>query len=135
MLPAMLKPVEWIASCRKDLQAFPESVRRKVGYALYRAQEGKLSVDAKSMKGLGAGVAEVVVDHDRNAYRAVYTVRFAGAIYVLHVFQKKSKTGIATPKHDIELIRRRLKAAAEHYRMAYGKEPGNAESTNSNNGG
>jgi len=134
MPPAALKPVAWIASCRKDLQAFPEPVRRKVGYALYRAQEGKASVDAKTMKGLGTGVAEVVADHDRNAYRAVYTVRFARAIYVLHVFQKKSKKGIATPKHDIDLIRRRLRAAAEHYRIAYGKEPDDAESTSSNGG-
>ncbi len=135
MRAVALKSVEWIASSRRDLQAFPEPVRRKVGYALYRAQEGKTSVDVKSMKGLGAGVAEVVADHDRSAYRAVYTVRFTCAIYVLHVFQKKSKTGIATPKHDINLIRRRLKAAAEHYRIAYGKEPDHAESTDSNGGG
>ncbi len=135
MPTAALKPVEWIASSRKDLKAFPEPVRRKIGYALYRAQEGKTSVDAKSMKGFGAGVVEVMADHDRNTYRAVFTVRFARAIYVLHFFQKKSKKGIATPKHDIDLIRRRLKAPAAHYRMAYGKEPDDAESTSSNGGG
>ncbi len=135
MSSVALKPVEWIGSCRKDLRAFPEPVRRKVGYALYRAQEGKLSVDAKQMKGLGPGVAEVVADHDRNAYRAVYTARFARAIYVLHIFQKKSKKGISTPKHDIDLIRRRLKAAAEHHRIAYGEEPEDAESTDSNDDG
>jgi phage-related protein len=131
----VLKPVEWIASSRGDLQAFLERVRRKIRNAVYRAQEGKASVDVKSLKGLGAGMAEVVADHDRNAYRAVYTVRFVRAVYVLHVFQKKSKKGISTPKHDIDLIRRRLKAAAEHDRVSYGKEPDDAESTNSNDGG
>ena len=135
MASVALKPVEWTGSCRKDLRAFPEPVRRKVGYALYRAQECKLSLDAKLMKGLRPGVAEVVADHDRNAYRAVYSVRFARAIYVLHVFQKKSKTGIATPKQEIDLIRRRLKTAAEHYRNSYGEEPDDAQSANSNRAG
>jgi phage-related protein len=132
MIAVNLKPVEWTGSCRKDLREFPEPVRRKVGYALYRAQEGKTSADAKLMKGLGPGVVEIVADHGRNAYRAVYTVRFARAIYVLHVFQKKSKTGTATPKQEIDLIRRRLTTAAEHYRNAYGREPNDAQSANSN---
>ena len=109
-----LKPVIWIGSSRKDLQALPSPVQDKVGYALYVAQRGGKHRDAKSLKGFGgASVQEIVVDYDRDTYRAVYTVRFAERIYVLHVFQKKSKSGIATPKSDLELIERRLKQAQD----------------------
>lgn len=114
-----LKPIHWIAGSKDDLKAFPEAVQRPFGYALFRAQQGKKAPSASPLKGIvrGAGVLEVVEDHDTNTYRAVYTVRFAEAIYVLHAFQKKSKKGIATPKAEIELIRARLEAARRHYKM------------------
>jgi phage-related protein len=84
-----------------------------MGYAIYLAQCGQRHVAAKPMKGLGAGVLEVVSDHRGGTFRSVYTVRFADRVFVLHAFQKKSKSGIATPKVDIELIRQRLKQAVE----------------------
>jgi len=91
----------------------PKSVRQKVGFALYFAQHGEKHESAKPLKAFGgAGVLEVVEDHDRGTYRAVYTVRFSEAVYVLHVFQKKAKRGIATPMRDVELIRARLQEAA-----------------------
>ncbi len=104
----------WIAHTRQELKSFPEDVQDGLGYALQVAQEGGKHADAKPLKGFGgAGVLEVVDDFDGDAYRAVYTVRYSDAVYVLHVFQKKSKKGIETPKHDVELIRQRLKRAAE----------------------
>jgi phage-related protein len=110
------KPLFWIGSSRDNIHEFPDEVRKVVGFALWQAQRGGRHVDAKVLKGFGgAGVLEVVEDHDGSTYRAVYTVRFAGAVYVLHAFQKKSKKGIRTPKADIELIRRRLKAAEEDH--------------------
>jgi phage-related protein len=112
----VLKPVEWIASSRDDLCKFPEDVRQAMGFALYRAQLGTKHPDAKPLKGFkGAGVIEIVEDFDGDTYRAVYTVKFEGIVYVLHAFQKKSKHGIATPKQDINLIEARLKRAKEHY--------------------
>jgi phage-related protein len=113
-----LKPVRWVASSKKDLLAFPDVIRREIGYALYFAQRGDKHPAAKPLKGFhGAGVLEVVEDHQGNTYRAVYTVRFADVVYVLHAFQKKSKKGIATPQPAIELIRNRLKLAeADHKR-------------------
>ena len=110
------KPIEWIASSLDDLKAFPEEVQQSIGYALYRAQCGEKHASVKPLKGFrGASVLEVVQDFDGDAYRSVYTVRFEKVVYVLHVFQKKSKHGIATPKQDIELIETRLKRAKEHY--------------------
>ena len=110
------KEVHWIASAREDLRRFPEEVRHVFGNALYLAQTGDKHSDAKPLKGFGgAGVLEIVEDHDGDAYRAVYTIRFEDAVYVLHAFQKKSKKGIATPKPDIDMIKERLKMAAEHY--------------------
>lgn len=94
--------------------ALPEEVIDTFGYALYLAQTGKKHEQAKPLHGFGsAGVLEIVEDRRGNAYRAVYTVRFAAAVFVLHVFQKKAKSGIATPKQDIELIRERLKVAEQ----------------------
>jgi phage-related protein len=111
-----VKPVRWIGSSRDDVRAFPEAVRLRVGGALREAQTGGKAGWAKPLKGFGgAGVLEVVDDHDGDTYRAVYTVRFAGFVYVLHAFQKKSKSGIATPKHEIALIEQRLKRAKEDY--------------------
>lgn len=110
------KELEWVGTSRKDMQAFPLPVRRIFGYALYVAQLGEKPPDAKPLKGFGgAGVLEVVEDHRGNTYRAVYTVRFADTIYVLHVFQKKSKHGIETPKKELDLIKERLKQTANLY--------------------
>lgn len=108
-----LKPLRWVATSKKDLLAMPEEVQDVFGYALHLAQEGGKHPDAKPLKGqgfTGAGVLEVVDNFRGDTYRAVYTVRFANAVYVLHCFQKKSTQGIATPKHDVELIKSRLKA-------------------------
>jgi phage-related protein len=105
-----------MGSSRKDYSAFPGAVQDYVGYALYFAQLGRKHDAAKPLKGFGdAGVLEVVTSHDGNAFRTVYTVRFARAVYVLHAFQKKSKAGTETPKQEIELARKRLKAAKEHH--------------------
>ena len=111
-----LKTVVWVGPTRKELKTFPRPVQRAVGLALYAAQLGERPPDAKPLKGFGgAGVLELVEDHRGDTYRAVYTVRFATKIYVLHAFQKKSKSGIATPQKEIELIRARLKWAEHLY--------------------
>ena len=110
------KPLFWIASSKHDLKAFPDEVQDMMGHALDMAQQGKKHQDAKPLSGFGgASVLEIVEDHDGDTYRAVYTVRFAGAVYALHAFQKKSKKGIATPRSDIDLIKARLKKAEGHY--------------------
>lgn len=112
----MLKQVYFIGSSRDDLSAFPDPVRQDIGFALYQAQRGGKADMVKPLKGFGgAGVLEVCEDFDGNTYRAVYTVRFKDAVYVLHCFQKKAKRGIATPQQDLELIRRRLRAAEEDH--------------------
>src|SRR5712671_5906334 len=104
----------WIGSSRRDLRKFPQMVRRTFGVALYAAQLGETPPEAKPLRGFGsAGVLELIEDHDGNTYRAVYTVRFATKIYVLHAFQKKSKRGASTPKREIELIRDRLRRAEQ----------------------
>ena len=106
------KPLEWIASSYKDLMALPREVRQRFGYALSLAQMGDQDDAAKVLKGFGgAGVLEVVEDDAGGTYRAVYTVKFAEAVFVLHCFQKKSKSGIATPKKDMDIVRARLKVA------------------------
>lgn len=117
MSDANPKPVFWVGSARSDLRSFPEEVRTDMGFALWVAQGGGRPAQAKALKGIvsGAGVLELVERHDGDTYRVVYTVRFADAVYVLHAFQKKSKRGIKTPRHEIDLIRSRLKAAEEHY--------------------
>lgn len=110
------KPVRWVGSSKKDLSDFPADVRRRVGGALWDAQLGLKSPYVKPLKGFGdAGVLEIVDDFDGDTYRAVYTVRFARVVYVLHAFQKKSKRGIATPKAELDLIGLRLKRAREDY--------------------
>jgi phage-related protein len=106
------KPVKWVGSAKRDLDAMPEDVKDVFGHAIDLAQAGGKHQDAKVMTGFGStGVLEVVEDHRGDTYRAVYTVRFPGWVYVLHCFQKKSKSGIKTPKEDMELIRTRLRAA------------------------
>jgi phage-related protein len=108
----IMRPLLWVASSKKDLKAMPNDVQDTFGYALYLAQTGKKHGQAKPLKGFGsASVLEVVEDWHGNTYRAVYTVKIASAVYVLHCFQKKSKHGIATPKPDLETIKERLKAA------------------------
>ena len=115
-----LKLVEWIGSSLNDLKEFPDEVQEVVGYALYIAQCGDNRPSAKPLKGFkGSGVVEVVDDFDGDTYRAVYTIKFADVVYVLHSFQKKSKQGITTPKQDIDLIEARLKRAKEHYSEYY----------------
>lgn len=115
-----LKPVVWIGSSREDLREFPEPVQDHMGYALYVAQRGGKHRDAKTLSGFGgAGVVEVVKDFRGNAFRAVYTLRYAGVVYVLHAFQKKSKTGRKTPQRDIELLKQRLSQAEQ---IAKGRE-------------
>jgi phage-related protein len=115
-----MKPLEWIASSKKDLKAMPDSVQDNFGFALFQAQLGEKHDDAKPLQGFkGSGVLEVVDNFDGDTYRAVYTVRFEFAVYVLHVFQKKSKSGIATPKQDIKLVEQRLKVALEHHQANY----------------
>lgn len=110
------KPLFWVGSSLDDLTCFPDDVKRVVGFALHFAQAGGRHPDVKPLKGFsGAGVLEVVEEYAGDAFRGVYTVRFAGAVYVLHAFQKKSKRGNETPKKEIELIRDRLKRAGEHY--------------------
>lgn len=115
-----MKQLEWISSSYKDLMEVPQDVKNVVGYALYLAQLGEKHDNAKPLKGFkGAGVLEIVDDFQGDTYRAVYTVKFEFAVYVLHVFQKKSKSGIATPKQDIDLIEKRLKLAEQHHREYY----------------
>lgn len=109
-----LKPVLWIARSREELKRFPTEVRQVMGFALYLAQRGGKHPNAKPLRGFGgAGVLEVVEDFDGNAYRAVYTVKLRGVVYVLHAFQKKSRKGIQTPTQELALVRQRLKRAQE----------------------
>ena len=115
------KPLYWVGSAKRDLLAFPEAVKDGVGTAPSVAQFGGKHPAAKPWKGEGPGVLEVVEDHHGEAYRAVYTVRYSRAVYVLHCFQKKSHSGIQTPGPDVELVSRRLKLAQEDYEARYGK--------------
>jgi phage-related protein len=109
------KHVLWVGSSKKDLMAMPDEVKSAFGFALYLAQQGKKHQNAKPLKGFsGAGVLEVIEDNLGDTFRAVYTVKIAESIYVLHCFQKKSKHGIETPKQEIDLIRDRLKMAQDH---------------------
>jgi phage-related protein len=110
------KSVVWMGSSKEDLKEFPDDVQDEFGHALWVAQQGDKYVSAKPLKGFGgASVLEIVEDYDGDTYRAVYTVRFAEAVFVLHCYQKKSRRGTGTPKSDMELIKRRLKAAEELY--------------------
>lgn len=113
----MERPLVWLGSSRKDLRAFPREVRRDIGSALFAAQQGETDPAAKPIKGFGGGsVVEIISDSQGDTWRAVYTIRFAEAIYVLHAFQKKSKRGIATPKLELDLIKRRLAEAERLHR-------------------
>ena len=110
------KPVRWVGGSKADLREFPEEVRRRVGSALWGAQLGLKALYVKPLKGFGGtSVLQIVDDFDGDTYRAVYTVRFARAVYVLHAFRKKSRRGIATPKAELDLVVRRLRRAKEDY--------------------
>jgi len=109
------KPLHWVGSAKKDYLDFPAAVQSEMGYALGLAQLGAKHPRAKPWKGEGPGVLEIVEDQRGDTYRAVYTVRFAGVVYVLHAFQKKSKAGIKTPQDDVKLIAQRLKRAQQDY--------------------
>ena len=123
--PPSLKPLYWLGSSKRDLLSLPGPVEDLFGYALYLAQDGRKHEQAKPLKGFGsAGVLEVVEDWDRSTYRAVYTVRFEGVVFVLHIFQKKSKRGSATRKHDVELIRDRLEVARRLHEKRCGSRKG-----------
>jgi phage-related protein len=114
------KPLDWVGSSKRDFLAFPEAVKDEMGNALGVAQFGGKHPSAKPWKGQGPGVFELVENHDRNTYRAVYTVRFSEVVYVLHAFQKKSPKGIKTSQRDIDLIARRLRLAQADYEDRYG---------------
>lgn len=107
------KPLIWIGDSIEIVRGFPDAVKSDFGVALFQAQLGGKHALSKPLRGFGPGVLEVVSDHRGNTFRAVYTVRLAGRVYVLHAFQKKSKSGIATPKSEINLIVQRLKRAIE----------------------
>jgi len=108
------RDVIWVSSSLEDLKRFPEPVQKVMGFALFQAQCGGKHLQAKPLKGFGsAGVLEIVEDFDGSAFRAVYTVRFADAVYVLHAFQKRSRRGIETPKRDMDVVRTRLRMARE----------------------
>src|SRR5665647_1883098 len=109
------KPLHWVGSAKKDLLALPDEVIDGMGYALGAVQLGATPPQAKPWKGEGSGVLELVASRLGDAFRAVYTVRFAKAVYVLHCFQKKSPSGIRTAQSDIDLIHERLKLAQRHY--------------------
>jgi phage-related protein len=118
-----VKPCYFVGSSKKAISAMPGDVKAAFGAALYMAQTGAEAPHVKALKGFGGrGVLEVIEDHEGDTYRAVYTVKFATAVYVLHAFQKKSKSGIATPKHDLDLIASRLRDAETLHRHFASKE-------------
>ncbi len=112
------KPLYWEGTSRKDFKKFPGPVQKELGFALFVVQLGRTPPSAKPWKGLGPGIHELVENHISDTYRAVYAVRIGGAVYVLHAFQKKSKSGIGTSRPDIELIETRLKAVLARYRAS-----------------
>lgn len=110
----MMKIIYWVGSAKDDLLGFPQKVREEMGYALYVAQKGSKHPSAKPLKGFrGAGVLEVVENYNTNTYRLIYTLQLKKNIYVLHAFQKKSKQGISTPQHDMDVVEKRMKQAEE----------------------
>ena len=116
------KPLHWVGSAKSDFMAFPPQVRSDMGYAIGVAQLGGRHPKAKPWKGEGPGIFEIVESFDGDAYRAIYTVRFEGAVYVLHAFQKKSPSGVRTAQTDIETVRRRLKRAQDDHKSLHKTE-------------
>jgi phage-related protein len=117
-----VRPLLWMASSKRDYRGFPARVQDAFGFELFLAQTGQDPPSAKLLKGLGGRVVELVEDFDKDTYRAVYTVRFSEAVYVLHSFKKKSKQGVKTPQSDIDLIKRRLKDAEHDHVQRFKKE-------------
>lgn len=116
-VPPRYKPLVWIGSSYKDFCKLPEDARSHMGYALYVAQMGEKHRDAKPLTGFGnAGVIEIMSDQRGDTFRTMYTVRFTDAVYVLHAFQKKSKSGRETPKTEMDVVERRLREAEKHAR-------------------
>ena len=109
------RPLFWEGSSKKDFKGFPVPVQKDMGVALFIAQLGRTAGSTKPWKGLGSGVYELVEDHRGDTFRAVYAVQVADVVHVLHAFQKKSKSGIATPQLDVDLIEKRLKAVLARY--------------------
>ena len=117
------RPLYWVGSSLEDLRTFPDTVIDVMGYALHLAQQGDKHPDAKPLKGFpGGSVLEITADHDGNTWRAVYTLKYKDALYVLHAFQKKSKQGIKTPRQHINMIQRRLKLAQEYHAQTHQKK-------------
>ncbi|GGC94692.1 type II toxin-antitoxin system RelE/ParE family toxin [Chelatococcus reniformis] len=118
--PKQLLPIEWMASAKSDLSAFPQDVKDEVGQSLFLAQLGETATNVKALQGFGgASVQEIRANDASGTYRTVYTVKFKGALYVLDAFQKKSTSGIKTARVDIDRIKARLKAAEQHYATHY----------------
>jgi phage-related protein len=110
----MLKPLKFVGSSKQDLSAFPEPVKQDIGHSLFLAQQGERYRNAKTLKGFqGGSVVEIVEDHIGDTFRCVYTTKLGDVVVVLHAFQKKSKQGISTPKHELDLIQSRLRDAIE----------------------
>ena len=120
--PLQNRPLLWVASSRRDYREFPPRVQEGFGFELFLAQTGQHPPSAKPLKGLGTGTLELIENFDGDTYRAVYTVQFAEALYVLHAFKKKSKRGSRTPQVDIDLIKHRLKTARDDHAQRFGKE-------------
>ena len=116
------RPLLWVASSKRDYREFPSRVQDRFGFELYLVQTGQHPSSAKLLRGLGSGTVELVEDFDSDTYRAVDTVRFSEAVYILHAFKKKSKRGIKTPQSDIDLIRRRLRDAEQDHAQRFRKE-------------
>ena len=112
------RPIFWEGSSKKDFKEFPVPVQKDMGVALFVVQFGQIPDSSKPWKGLGSGVYELVEDHRGDTFRAVYTVRVGNAVHVLHAFQKKSKSGIATPQPDVDLVEKRLKAVLARYGLS-----------------
>lgn len=112
------KTLYWEGASKKDFKEFPIPMQKRMGVALYFVQLGGMPESTKPWKGNGSGVYELVADHHGDTFRAVYTVRIGGAVHVLHAFQKKSKSGIATPRPDVKLIEKRLKAVLARYKAS-----------------
>lgn len=119
------KPLEWIGSSKDDISAFPDEVKRVMGFALRAAQQGGRALGVKALKDVDGKVLQIADDHDGDTYRATYTVQFPKAVYVLHAFQKKSTKGIETPKREIDVIEARMKRAQQHYKAKYDAEKKN----------
>jgi phage-related protein len=109
----ILRPLVWLRNSKRNLQAFPKGAQKIIGYELQLIQFGEMPKDAKPFKGVGSGVFEIALRHETDAYRTVLAVQLGKKIYILHAFQKKSKIGIETPKHEIKLIKQRCAEAKE----------------------